>query len=791
MQFSKSLRAHFVLSALVALPFASAVHVIFGGTRPVVTTRLDPIVSPGTLGTHEHSVAGGNGFRNTYSYDALTSESTCTSMIIPQDHSNYWTPSMYHQDATNGSLSLMPTSFNIYYLVRGTETGDVVVAPPNGLVMLAGNPNRRVYNASNFPDQAVSFVCLDYNNDHTGDPAWAERPTFFEHQCPDGMRAQVFFPSCWDGQNLDSTDHTSHMAYPVENYNDGHCPPTHPVHIISIFYEMLVSVDQYDYHGDGTWVLSNGDTTGLGFHGDFAMGWTDPGLITSLINDCPNAAGNVGDCPALAAVMDSDAANACRFIGQIVDEPIGDSAPLNTLPGCNPIWEGTGPKPTCPAGTPTPSMIDTQEPLLAGWTNVGCIAEATNARALTSATYTDAVGMTLNTCAAFCGSKGFSYAGIEWSQECYCGNSLSNGATTNTVPAEQCSNACAGNQYMTCGGPQRLTLLFNGNPGAPAPASSSAASSAQPTVKPTSAAPTSAAPTSVKPTSAVPSSVAESSTLPTAHTLVPTSVSVSTAAASSAPAASASASSAPVSPGPNSEWVSNGCIQDSGSARALTGYSTTSNQMTVAMCQSVCDSKGFIYAGLEYGQECYCGNVISGTRVDINADQQCYMTCSDGNKCGGTWAISLFLKTASGSAPTTAPVNVAAPAPTSSPAPVSGSVPSGWTSFGCVRDASSRALNGYSFTSNSMTTALCISTCATKGFTKAGVEFGQECYCGNDFQTNDGQGMIIPDNNCYMHTPNGDNGGGTWSLAVYQTTAVTKRSPKAKHFGRNVAHNHF
>ncbi|OJT05575.1 hypothetical protein TRAPUB_3588 [Trametes pubescens] len=71
----------------------------------------------------------------------------------------------------------------------------------------------------------------------------------------------VFFPSCWDGVNLDSADHKSHMAYPIQNYNSGDCPASHPVHLVSLFYEMLVSVDQFPYTGAGTWVLANGDTT--------------------------------------------------------------------------------------------------------------------------------------------------------------------------------------------------------------------------------------------------------------------------------------------------------------------------------------------------------------------------------------------------------------------------------------------------------------------------------------------------------------------------------------------------
>lgn len=85
--------------------------------------------------------------------------------------------------------------------------------------MLAGNPNRRVYNSANFAEQAISFVCLDYYNSHSGDPAWEQTSAgFFKQNCPDGLRTQLFFPSCWDGVNLDSDNHQSHMAYPVDSY---------------------------------------------------------------------------------------------------------------------------------------------------------------------------------------------------------------------------------------------------------------------------------------------------------------------------------------------------------------------------------------------------------------------------------------------------------------------------------------------------------------------------------------------------------------------------------------------
>ncbi|KAH8082838.1 WSC-domain-containing protein [Cristinia sonorae] len=796
-----------LLGALAAAPSAHAVHVIFGGIKPVVTTRLDPIVNPGQLSSHLHTVAGGNGFKNTYSYDALTSESTCSTVVLQEDKSNYWTPSVYHQDPKNGSFTLMPASFNVYYLIRGEDTGDKIVPPPKGLVMLAGNPNRRTYNANNKEDQAVSFVCLDYSGAHNGDPEWAERPDFFKHNCPNGMRAQVFFPQCWDGKNLDSPDHKSHMAYPIQNYNGGKCPSTHPVHIISIFYEMFVSVDQFEYHGPGTWTLSNGDTTGLGFHGDFAMGWTDISLLDALINDCPNAAGNVADCPAMAKRMNPDAASACRFKGAVVDEPIGDKFPLAQLPGCNPLWTGTGAKPTCTGAIPTPALVDTQVPLLAGWSKIGCIAEGKNGRALTGAQLVDAQGMTINKCASFCASKGFPYAGVEWSQECYCGNALSNGATQNTVAADQCSNVCPGNQYDTCGGPQRLTLIHNPNPGQtppqapsssvppkpstssvpPKPSSSAPASPSAPAPQPTSSVPPKPSTSSVPPkpstssvppkpssssippkpsSSSVPPRPSPSSSSPPAHTLIPT----PSPSASSTPVATSSAAPLPSPTAPVvNGWIADGCLKDD-SSRVLTGLSTASNTMTVGLCQSLCDAKGFQYSGLEYGSECYCGNFLSGGRKDAAAGA-CDMKCVDGQLCGGNWALNLFRKP---NAPAT-PV-------------VSPTTPSGWTAGECAQDGGHRALTGYSFTSDSLTVATCISTCDKKGFSIAGVEWGRECYCGNSFVN--GLGQAIDAAKCNMRTTSGDPAGGSMALSIFRKTGSnTKRAPKAKHFGRN-AHAH-
>lgn len=134
--------------------------------------------------------------------------------------------------------------------------------------MFAGDPFARSY-AGTQAANAISFVCLDYSG-KTNYPQGNKLPTV---NCPDGVRAQVFFPSCWNGVDLDTPDHTSHMAYPNSSFPDsGPCPSTHPIHTISVFFEIIYQTEVFanDWHGNGQpFVFAQGDNTGYGFHGDF------------------------------------------------------------------------------------------------------------------------------------------------------------------------------------------------------------------------------------------------------------------------------------------------------------------------------------------------------------------------------------------------------------------------------------------------------------------------------------------------------------------------------------------
>ncbi|KAJ7905855.1 WSC domain-containing protein [Mycena olivaceomarginata] len=156
-------------------------------------------------------------------------------------------------------------------------------------------------------------------------------------------------------------------------------------------------------------------------------------------------------------------------------------------------------------------------------------------------------------------------------------------------------------------------------------------------------------------------------------------------------------------------WTSVGCVTD-GAARALS-YFYTSTSLTQDSCVTTCDSKGYTYAGLEYADECWCGSSLANSLGVATDASQCNMKCTgnSGELCGAGYRLTLFKKI------TTVPAT-------------------GWTlSNACAVDSASRILQGYSVTTSSNTPTTCQATCAGKGYTIAGVENGNECYCANSF----------------------------------------------------------
>nr|XP_034975592.1 WSC domain-containing protein 2 [Zootoca vivipara] len=85
-----------------------------------------------------------------------------------------------------------------------------------------------------------------------------------------------------------------------------------------------------------------------------------------------------------------------------------------------------------------------------------------------------------------------------------------------------------------------------------------------------------------------------------------------------------------------------GCYVDNTHRRALRGVSFFDyKKMTLFRCQDNCAERGYLFAGLEFGAECYCGHKIQATNV---SDSECNMECKGekSNICGGVNRLSIY-----------------------------------------------------------------------------------------------------------------------------------------------------
>ena len=139
------------------------------------------------------------------------------------------------------------------------------------------------------------------------------------------------------------------MAYP-DGIDNGQCPPTHPHHLISLFYEVWFNVAPINALNDGgRFVLANGDPTGYGLHGDFMDGW-DKSVLSRAVATCTNLSGVIDDCHVFSDKINGenrffsdDENNNCAAPNPIPSEDVNTGVILEYLPGCVPITEGPAP----------------------------------------------------------------------------------------------------------------------------------------------------------------------------------------------------------------------------------------------------------------------------------------------------------------------------------------------------------------------------------------------------------------------------------------------------------------
>lgn len=276
----------------------------------------DSLVYPGQPGrSHFHTFFGNtlSDANSTADSIRLTGNSTCRGGIA--NRSSYWVPAMLDM-RTNKPV--LPDGMLVYYKTgyyttnqgygwAGTDgiwheiivTDPITGRPmrkfpgfadlPVGLRMIAGNPTKTTPRVE--PD--------------TFDFRWAcqgPKQTFTSEipvDCPLGsyVSQEIFFPQCWDGKNLDSLDHKSHMNFGVGVRNEGdprgwshaECPPTHPVVLPAISFIVNYTIKEVGQAKN--WRLVSDMYTGpAGYssHGDWRNGWM-PEISSAFTEHCIRA----------------------------------------------------------------------------------------------------------------------------------------------------------------------------------------------------------------------------------------------------------------------------------------------------------------------------------------------------------------------------------------------------------------------------------------------------------------------------------------------------------------------
>jgi hypothetical protein len=235
----------------------------------------DPIVLPAQPGqSHLHDFFGNVSVdANSTTASLARAGSTCLKGMDEVDRAAYWTPALLNRGrAVTGSPDEL--RIDAYYAVLDKP---VPVQPmPLGLRMIAGDSKAR----SPQPTKIVQYDCVDFPNGGERTSASATIPT-----CPAGtyLSAAIRFPGCWDGRNLDSPDHKSHMAYPVR----GACSVSHPVRLPSLNVRLRWKMAR-GIPGSQL-ALSSGGQYSL--HADFWNVWS-PAVMQWLVTNCLNRVRN-------------------------------------------------------------------------------------------------------------------------------------------------------------------------------------------------------------------------------------------------------------------------------------------------------------------------------------------------------------------------------------------------------------------------------------------------------------------------------------------------------------------
>jgi hypothetical protein len=214
----------------------------------------DPIVFPGEPGmSHLHDFFGNRTTNADSTFRSMRrGRTTCSSSA---DASGYWSPALLDP---RGNV-VTPRTLAAYYRAQSR-----VDAPPRNLRVIAGGDTRDL--------RVAGYACGE------GTPT-SSVPVDCGSKLLKGV---IVFPSCWNGEDLDSRDHRSHMAYPTGKG----CPRRYPVRIPKLVLHITYGI----HDGAGYTLVSDemmGMRDGMSLHADFWNTWRQRRL-ERVVERCVN-----------------------------------------------------------------------------------------------------------------------------------------------------------------------------------------------------------------------------------------------------------------------------------------------------------------------------------------------------------------------------------------------------------------------------------------------------------------------------------------------------------------------
>lgn len=218
----------------------------------------DPIVHLGRSGmSHQHEFFGNVSTEADSVYDIMVGADTSCEQRL--DTAAYWVPALYD----GGDEPVRPIGSTVYYRAGAGVRPATVQPYPPGLMIVAGRADATEH-------QPVSIVAWTCGSGGSRKP----RPPACDGAA--GPRLLVTFPDCWNGTDLDSADHRSHVSYS----HGGTCDDEHPVPIP----QLQFAVDYPAIDGDPTGLsLASGHINTA--HADFWNTW-DQAKLEQEVNLC-------------------------------------------------------------------------------------------------------------------------------------------------------------------------------------------------------------------------------------------------------------------------------------------------------------------------------------------------------------------------------------------------------------------------------------------------------------------------------------------------------------------------